>query len=431
MESYKEELYLQHHGIFGQRWGKRNGPPYPLDYGAHSSAEKNKNPKSRLDNYEKKINHYKEKISREKQTGKDDIKEWKEIGKYHNRDVSKDIARSKEITKNNIRKYEEKIDRLTAKASGKKVKSQHRLNIEKKFMEAGYSKEEAKKLADKRIKTEIALGIIGGTAVAAVATYFIVKKGKDYCDSSINLNEKLYRIKGSASEEIRDIFYATPDKKENIRYMGFFGPQKLSRNIFENGSNSIYNHTMNANTKLKIASDKNAKKIFDKFVENNPQYSSEIKEIAGYADLLKAFSPKGDRIKSDYDNFNVGISQANAKNDPKLTNVLNEFGKALKESGYAGVKDINDRKLSDYNAKNAVIIFDKSKLSSEGLRSLNRTDLNKINVTALKDYNVDQAVDTFIKRVGIYGAELSTATGLAYAIDQNKNSKFVKKKIRR
>lgn len=32
------ELY--HHGIQGQKWGVRNGPPYPLKAGAHSAAEK-------------------------------------------------------------------------------------------------------------------------------------------------------------------------------------------------------------------------------------------------------------------------------------------------------------------------------------------------------------------------------------------------------
>ena len=32
--------YLQHHGILGQKWGKRNGPPYPLGYSDHSTAEK-------------------------------------------------------------------------------------------------------------------------------------------------------------------------------------------------------------------------------------------------------------------------------------------------------------------------------------------------------------------------------------------------------
>lgn len=32
--------YLSHHGILGQKWGRKNGPPYPLDASDHSSSER-------------------------------------------------------------------------------------------------------------------------------------------------------------------------------------------------------------------------------------------------------------------------------------------------------------------------------------------------------------------------------------------------------
>lgn len=35
--------YLSHHGIRGQKWGKRNGPPYPLNPEDHSAKEKKLN----------------------------------------------------------------------------------------------------------------------------------------------------------------------------------------------------------------------------------------------------------------------------------------------------------------------------------------------------------------------------------------------------
>ena len=35
-----ESHYLAHHGILGQKWGHRNGPPYPLGASDHSPSEK-------------------------------------------------------------------------------------------------------------------------------------------------------------------------------------------------------------------------------------------------------------------------------------------------------------------------------------------------------------------------------------------------------
>lgn len=35
-----ESNYLAHHGILGQKWGHKSGPPYPLDADDHSAAER-------------------------------------------------------------------------------------------------------------------------------------------------------------------------------------------------------------------------------------------------------------------------------------------------------------------------------------------------------------------------------------------------------
>lgn len=50
------ENYLEHHGILGQKWGKKNGPPYPLNESDHSAAEK------RMAELQDKANRYKSKV---------------------------------------------------------------------------------------------------------------------------------------------------------------------------------------------------------------------------------------------------------------------------------------------------------------------------------------------------------------------------------
>lgn len=71
---------LSHHGIQGQKWGQRNGPPYPLDSEDHSAREKKAGWRKSLDkssnsnkSKRKKTNNSSKKVSRNKSNKSDSI----------------------------------------------------------------------------------------------------------------------------------------------------------------------------------------------------------------------------------------------------------------------------------------------------------------------------------------------------------------------
>lgn len=67
IEMMTNELY--HHGIRGQRWGKKNGPPYPLDPSDHSEREKKLNNQSSSQGFDaEELSNSKVKIKRNKES---------------------------------------------------------------------------------------------------------------------------------------------------------------------------------------------------------------------------------------------------------------------------------------------------------------------------------------------------------------------------
>lgn len=59
------QVYLVHHGILGQKWGKRNGPPYPLGASDHSASERKAGWRKSLDRGGKSEDNKKRKKQRE------------------------------------------------------------------------------------------------------------------------------------------------------------------------------------------------------------------------------------------------------------------------------------------------------------------------------------------------------------------------------
>ncbi len=62
---WQDNYYLYHHGILGQRWGRKNGPPYPLGSSDHSASEKRAGWRKSLDKPEKSSHTKNSNVSKE------------------------------------------------------------------------------------------------------------------------------------------------------------------------------------------------------------------------------------------------------------------------------------------------------------------------------------------------------------------------------
>lgn len=90
--------FLAHHGIMGQRWGKRNGPPYPLAPEAHSKSEQDAGWQSSLKNdkrsfgssFDKKVAKAEEKRQKAREKA---LKKARKVAAKKRSDELKDLKR--------------------------------------------------------------------------------------------------------------------------------------------------------------------------------------------------------------------------------------------------------------------------------------------------------------------------------------------------
>lgn len=137
----EQHFYLAHHGIKGQKWDVKNGPPYPLGSSQKSYAEK------------------------------------------------KHISISKRLANDKIKGR--KSDNAT---STKPKRLTHRDKLIQKYRDEGMSSSEAERAADKRISIEKKVAI-GVAVTAAAVTAYGVYKHADFggVNANINLDSQLKR----------------------------------------------------------------------------------------------------------------------------------------------------------------------------------------------------------------------------------------------
>ena len=195
------ESWLAHHGIAGQRWGHKNGPPYPLHPEDHDASERKAGWKKSLDN-------------------------------------------ATQVTKHKLKQTR---DSVSDKAN--QLKDKFKTDAENRKAEKEAKKKPKKELTPEQIhRRKIAKRIAIGTAAVA-GTALAIYGAKKLNDSAVAGLSKSYKY--AAQEALRTASdYRRIDKLENV---GKYGRQKdiaAYRNLAKEYQNKVRNKDFSMKEKI-------------------------------------------------------------------------------------------------------------------------------------------------------------------------------------
>lgn len=328
-----DELYLEHFGIKGQKWGVEHGPPYPL--GSESSTgravKKNAKPKKTI------------------------------VSKLKDKKAS----------------YDKKVE--------KKYKQ-----TEEKYKKLGMSDEEAHQKIEAKKKVDKILKISAGVAVAALATYGAYKYFHNPVkrDQFIPKGAKLDTLTNFKDRAENGYYYAALEKNKGdiMKYRAGWGStNKLVKDAtgkyITQKENKLKLQTKTTD-KIKVASHKTAMKTFQKMMKDDPEFkaavekSVELHKPNGFFGINKY---KWNELKTDKERF-MAFSQRMADRTAGGHDLphYSKFMWELKKQGYGALVDSNDLKGAGgfgYQTKNPIILFDNSKYVTDTIKQLSDKEI--------------------------------------------------------
>lgn len=351
------------------------------------------------------------------------------LGKKRDRMLSDRKTSKKHSTTSNIvnaeysrREFEDAKTRL--KLENQKKKSKRQQDLEKKYLEQGFTKDEAEIKAYNRAKTETILKVAGGIALASAAAYVAYKHYDKVTDRVFEKGSKIGRLTNDRSEQTNRAFYGFVNKHDKDRYEGLYG-----KTLGANGT--VYRKAMRAAGDIKIASPESARKVLKNMFDTDKQsfdgFKRNIDELASVVPPTTKQGRLWHKAKRELDSGKIGDNTYKAFNTALVLHakeqqpINDKFYSAMKKAGYGAIRDVNDKENSGYFARNPLIVFDTDKIDVEGFTKLGSDHIDSMFAKEKRKIYAHALANEY----GPIGAVFATSMGAMKLVKRSSETKFV------
>ena len=351
------------------------------------------------------------------------------LGKKRDKMLSDRKTAKKHSTTSNMvkaeysrREFEDAKTRL--KLENQKKKSKRQQDLEKKYIDQGFAKDEAEIKAYNRAKTETILKVAGGIALASAAAYVAYKHYDKVTDRVFEKGSEIGRLTNNGSEPTNRAFYGFVNKHDKDRYEGLYG-----KTLGANGP--VYRKAMRAAGDINVASPESARKVLKNMFDTDKQSFDVFKKnIDAMASVVPPTTKQGKlwrKAKRELDSGKIGDNTYKAFNTTLVLHtkeqqpINDKFYSAMKKAGYGAIRDVNDKENSGYFAKNPLIVFDTDKINVEGFTKLGNDHIDSM--FAKEQGKI--AAHTLANEYGPIGAAFATSIGAMKLLKRSNETKFV------